>query len=131
MVCTSTTYQRVEQPTILAKSRDTLQIFNLDGTFLPLLPLKPSAHSTIFVAGNRDLVFCRQRRKRFVAYLILKIVVSDKNLLYVFPAYSKFSSPAKKIFVLSDENSAVCARLKQCWFLREVHAVKGKFFRAQ
>ena len=26
--------------------------------------LKPSAHSTIFVANNRDLVFCRQLRKR-------------------------------------------------------------------
>ena len=42
--------------------------------------------------------------KEFQAYLILKIVVSDKNLLYVFPAHSKFSSPATKIFVLSDEN---------------------------
>ena len=36
---------------------------------MKLLPLfhrhvKPSAHSAIFVAGNRDLVFCRQRRKR-------------------------------------------------------------------
>ena len=44
-------------------------------------------------------------------YLILKIVVSDMNLLYVCPANSKFSSPAKKIFVLGDENRAVCARL--------------------
>ena len=28
------------------------------------VPLKPSAHSTIFVAGKRDFVFCRQRRRR-------------------------------------------------------------------
>ena len=52
--------------------------------------------------------------KEFLAYLILKIVVSDKNSLYVFPAHSKFSSPATKIFVLSDENRAVCARLYGC-----------------
>ena len=49
--------------------------------------------------------------KEFLAYLILKIFVSDKNLLYVFPAHSKFLSPATKIFVLSDKNRAVCARL--------------------
>ena len=49
--------------------------------------------------------------KEVPAYLILKIIVSDKNLLYVFPAHSKFSSPATKIFVLSDKNRAVCARL--------------------
>ena len=49
--------------------------------------------------------------KELLAYLMLKIVVSDKNLLCVFPANSKFSSPATKIFVLSDENRAVCARL--------------------
>ena len=71
---------------------------------------KPNAHSTIFVAGNRDLVFCRQRRK-LLSYLILKIVVSGKNLLYVFPAHSNFSSPATKIFVLIDENLVVCVRL--------------------
>ena len=51
--------------------------------------------------------------KEFLAYLILKVVVSDKNLLYVFPAHSKSSSPATKILVLSDENRAVCARLYQ------------------
>ena len=66
--------------------------------------IKPSAHSTIFVAGNRDLVFCRQRRKRISSIFVLKIVVSDKNLSYVFPALSKFSSSATKIFVLSYEN---------------------------
>ena len=49
--------------------------------------------------------------KEFLAYLILKIVVSDKNF-YVFPAHSEFSSPATKMFVLSDENRTVCARLE-------------------
>ena len=31
----------------------------------------------------------------------------------MFPAHSKFSSPATKIFVLGDKNRALCARLKQ------------------
>ena len=51
--------------------------------------------------------------KEFLACLILKIVISDKNLLYVFPAHSKFSSPATKIFAHSDKNRAVCARLSE------------------
>ena len=51
------------------------------------------------------------KEKEVLAYLILKIVVSDKNLLYAFPVHSKFSLPATKIFVLSDKNRAVCARL--------------------
>ena len=46
-------------------------------------------------------------------------VVSDK-IFYVFPANSKFSSPATKIFALTDENRTVCARLKRVAFITNV-----------
>ena len=57
--------------------------------------------------------------KECLAYVILKIVVSDKNLLYDFSAHSKFSSPATQIFVLSDKNRAVCARLYRKKLIRK------------
>ena len=37
---------------------------NIDNDSVLSHSFKPSAHSMIFVAGNRDLVFCRQWRKR-------------------------------------------------------------------
>ena len=96
--------------------------------------LKPSAHCTIFVAGNRDLVFCRQRWKRMPSIFDKKRSSSATNLLYVFPAHSKFSSPATKISVLSQKNCAVCARLKwlaeslvQVLNLYSSHCVKDSF----
>ena len=55
--------------------------------------------------------------KEFLACLILKIVVNDKSLWYVFPAHSKFSSPATKIFITSDKylrpqrQKSCCVRL--------------------
>ena len=64
-----------------------------------------------------------------LAFLILKIVVSDKNLLYMFPAHSKFSSPATKIFVLSDENRTVCARFKGRQAVRAVIQKIYPFYR--
>ena len=82
---------------------------------------KLSAHSTILSLATETLSSVVSDENDFLAYLILKIVVSDKNLLYVFPSHSKFSSPVTKIFVLSDENRAVCARL---YYLTDGHLTK-------
>ena len=90
-----------------------------------LQTLKPSAHSTIFVVGDNDLVFFRQRRKRISSMFDIEdrrqrqksflcvsrtqqiFVASDKNCL---PQRQKSSSSAKIIFDLNDKNRAVCAR---------------------
>jgi len=69
---------------------------------------RPSTKSTIFVAGNRDLVFCRQRRKRISSIFDTKDRRQRQESFMRFPGHSKFSSPATKIILLSDENRAVC-----------------------
>ena len=59
--------------------------------------LKPSAHRTIFVAGSRDLVFCRQRRKRlFSIFDIEDRRQRQKSFVCV--------SRTLQLFVASDKN---------------------------
>ena len=69
------------------------------------------AHTTRFLSLAIEILSSVvSDEKEILACWILKNVVSDKNLLYVVPAHSMFSSPARKIFVLSDKNRAVYAR---------------------
>ena len=49
---------------VLVQAGSPLQGISSSYVLAPSSKLKPSPHSTIFVDGNRDLVFCRQRRKR-------------------------------------------------------------------
>ena len=91
------TYQRGDYGVI--KTLVTLKISSGPLPSINDLSLKPSGHSTIFVAGNKDLIFCRQRRKRissmfdiedrrqrqksfmFVSRTQQVSVASDKNIL--------------------------------------------------
>ena len=66
-------------------------IFHHPIPFIKHPQLKPSAHSTIFFAGNRDRVFCRKRRKRIYSIFHIEDCLQRQNLLYLFPAHSKFS----------------------------------------
>ena len=70
--------------------------------------LKPSAHSTIFVTGNRDLVFCHQRRKRMSSKFDIEDHRQRQKSFICVSRTQQVSSPATKIFILSDENRAVC-----------------------
>ena len=68
--------------------------------------LKPSAHSTIFVAGNKGLLFRRQRRKRTSGMLDIEDRRQrQKSLMFV--------SRPQQVFVASDKN--LCPqRQKSC-----------------
>ena len=83
---------------------------------------KPSAHSTTFVAGNRDLVFCRQRRKRISSIFDIEdrrqrqksficasrtqqvFVASDKNLRPQRQQSFICASRTQQVLIASDKN---------------------------
>ena len=74
--------------------------------------LKSSAHSTIFVAGNRDLVFCRQRRKQTSSIFDIEDRRQrQKSFICVSRTQQVFVASDKNLR-LSDENRAVCANIK-------------------
>ena len=71
--------------------------FQLDAHKLLTTTFKPSTHSTTFVAGNRDLVFCRQRRKRTSSIFdIEERRQRQKSFIYV--------SSTQQVFVGNDKN---------------------------
>ena len=58
---------------------------------------KPSAHSTIFAADDKDLVFCRQRRKRNSSMFDIEDHRQRKQSLMLV-------SRTQQVFVASDKN---------------------------
>jgi len=66
--------------------------------------LTPSAHSTTFIAGKRDLVFCLQRRKRISSILDTEDSRQRQTSFICV-------SCTQQVLVASDENRAVSARL--------------------
>ena len=78
-------------------------------TLKNLATLKPSAHRTIFVTGNRDLVFCHQRRKRISSIFDIEDC-RQRQKSFISNMFSSLTTE-DKTSVASDKNRAVCARL--------------------
>ena len=58
--------------------------------------LKPSAHNTNFVTGNRDLVFCRQRRKRLSSIFDIEDRRQRQKSFICFPHTANFRRQLQK-----------------------------------